>query len=229
MLHLGLAVSVFILTHLVPAIPGLRDGLIARLGKASYIALYSLVSLATLAWVTWAALQAPMILLWSPAGWQAWITVVVSPVALFLIVAGLIGPNPLSLGVFPGSGRARGAIVLVTRHPVFWGALLWALSHIPPNGDVRSLLLFFILAALAASGFWLGDRRARRKLGARWPELARETSVIPFAATLAGRNRLRVDLPMVLAACGAAALTFWLLAGGHGALFGADPLAATRY
>ena len=58
MLHLGLAVSVFILTHLVPSIPGVRDGLIVRLGKASYIFLYSLVSLATLVWVIWAALMA---------------------------------------------------------------------------------------------------------------------------------------------------------------------------
>lgn len=229
MLHLGLAVSVFILTHLVPSIPGVRDGLIVRLGKASYIFLYSLVSLATLVWVIWAALMAPIVLLWSPAGWQAWITVIVSPIALFLILAGLISANPFSLGFFAGSGREKGAIVLVTRHPVFWGALLWALSHIPSNGDVRSVLLFSILAALAASGFWLGDRRARRKLDTRWPELARDTSIIPFAATLAGRNRLRIDLPMVLALGAAAGLTFWLLAGGHGALFGADPLAATRY
>lgn len=229
MSHFALAVAVFILTHLIPAIPGLRDRLIARLGKSSYIALYSLVSVVTLVWVIGAALHAPVVLLWETAGWQAWVTVIVSPVALFLIVAGLISANPLSLGLFPGEGGDKGAIVLVTRHPVFWGALLWALSHIPPNGDVRSLLLFSILALLAASGFWLGDRRARKRLGPQWPAFANETSIIPFAATLAGRNRLRIDVPIMLAFGMAGVLTWWLLAGGHGVLFGADPLAATHY
>jgi uncharacterized membrane protein len=155
--------------------------------------------------------------------------VILSPVALFLILAGLMSPNPLSLSVFSGSGQKMGAIVQITRHPVFWGALLWAASHIPPNGDVRSLLMFSLFGALAASGFWLGDHRARRRHGERWADLARNTSIVPFAATLEGRNRLRIDLPMTAALAAAAALTWWLLGGGHAALFGVDPLAATQY
>lgn len=229
MIQFGIAVAVFVLTHLIPAVPAIRQGLIARLGQKGYTILFSLVSLASLTWVIVAVLNAPVVLLWDSAGWQAWATLILTPLGLFLAAAGLMSPNPLSLSLFPGAERNKGAIVLVTRHPVFWGVLLWALSHIPPNGDVRSLALFSLLAALAASGFWLGDRRARRKHGARWAELAEDTSILPFAATLAGRNRLRIDLPMLLALVLSAAIAWWLLAGGHAALFGVDPLAATQY
>lgn len=229
MLHLGIAISAFILSHLAPAIPGVREGLTARLGRRTYIILYSLLSTAMLVWVIGAALHAPVVLLWQPAGWQAWVTVLLSPLALFLVIAGLLSPNPVSLTFFPRHTERKGAIVLITRHPVLWGALLWAISHIPPNGDVRSLLLFSVLAALAASGFWLSDRRAKRKHGPEWNELVEQTSILPFAATLAGRNRLRVDSAIVIALLATAMVTYWMLMGGHAALFGADPLAATRY
>lgn len=229
MTTLGIAVSVFILTHLLPIIPGLRDKLIARLGKRAYLIGYSLVSIAALVWVIAALLSAPVVLLWMPAGWQAWITVLLSPVALFLILAGLFSNNPLSLAAISHTDRPEGAIVSITRHPVFWGAFLWAGSHIPPNGDVRSLLLFSVLAALAASGFWLGDRRARRKHGEAWGPFAARTSILPFAAIVSGRNRLRADAPLLAALLVSAGMTVWLLAGGHAAIFGADPLAATQY
>lgn len=229
MLHLGIAISAFILSHLAPAIPGVREELIARLGRRTYILVYSLLSTVMLVWVIGAALHAPVVLLWQPAGWQAWVTVILSPLALFLVMAGLLSPNPASLTLFPKAAGQKGAIVLVTRHPVLWGALLWALSHIPPNGDMRSLLLFSILAALAASGFFLSDRRAKRKHGAAWEAIAADTSILPFAATVAGRNRLRIDGAMAVALLAAAITTYWLLAGGHAVLFGADPLAATHY
>jgi uncharacterized membrane protein len=57
----------------------------------------------------------------------------------------------------------------------------------------------------------------------RWQRLA------PFAAVLSGRNRLRVDGPLLLSTLAAAAVTGWLLLGGHALLFGADPLLATTF
>src|SRR5690606_38031416 len=101
-----------------------------------------------------------------------------------------------------------------------------AVSHIPPNGDLRSVLLFGSLAALAAAGFGLGDRRARRKLGSRWDELAATTSVIPFLAIAQGRARLKIDAQIVVSALVSAGLTYWLLGGGHAVLFGVDPMTA---
>ncbi|WP_199562514.1 NnrU family protein [Pelagibacterium lacus] len=229
MLHLALALAVFLILHLIPVIPGMRDRMIERLGRPGYIALHSVLSTLTLIWLILATLWAPVVVLWPMAGWQAWVTIGLMPVALFLLVAGLISPNPLSLSLRPGATDTRSGIARITRHPVFWGALLWALSHIPPNGDLRSVLLFGSMAALAAAGFALGDRRARRKLGARWDALAATSSVIPFLAMAQGRTRLRIDLPMVIAALLAAGLSAWLLHGGHAALFGVDPLTSTGF
>ena len=40
-------------------------------------------------------------------------------------------------------------IVTTTRHPVLWGFLIWAVAHLPPNGDVVSIVLF-------GSSYWQG-------------------------------------------------------------------------
>ena len=225
----ALALTLFVLSHLVPSLPGARARIIAMIGRKAYLIGYATLSVVLLAWVLLAAVSAPVSVLWMPAGWQAWITLVVSPIALFLIIAGLISPNPLSLSARRNRLGEAGAVVTITRHPVFWGFALWSASHIPPNGDLRSLLLFGSLTILAVSGFWLSDKRARRALEGQWQALARTTSIIPFLAVILGRTRLRWDSWLTLALLLAIALTSWLVLGGHAALFSADPISATRY
>ena len=218
-----LALALFLALHTVPAIPALRARLVAAMGRRAYLVVYSLVSLLTLAWLFHAALQLDFVPLWDPAPWQAWFPLILTPLALVLLLAGLMSPNPASITLRkPDLGP--GAITTVTRHPVLWGFALWAGSHLVPNGDLRSLLLFGALLAFALLGMLITDRRSRRRLGAQWAKIDRTTSVLPFAAALAGRTRLRFDRPLALAILISAALTAWLLLGGHEVLFGADPL-----
>ena len=73
------------------------------------------------------------------------------------------------------------------------------------------------------------DHQRRKRLGGRFEQMARASSLVPFAAALSGRNRLRIDAPLLLSALTAAAITGWLLSGGHALLFGADPLLATSF
>lgn len=227
MTNLLIALGVFLALHSVPAIAPIRAGAIAVLGRRTYLGLYSLVSVLVLAWVFQAALTTDYIPLWQPAGWQAKVTLVTAPIGVFLVLAGLASANPLSITM--RQDERPGAITTVTRHPVLWGFLFWSLGHLVPNGDLRSLILFGGLAIFTASGFALLDRRARKHLGGRFEQMARASSLLPFAAALSGRNRLRVDGPLVLSALLAAAITAWLLLGGHAVLFGADPLLATRF
>ena len=208
---------------MVPAVPALRARLVAVMGRRAYLMVYSLVSLLTLAWLFHAALQLNFVPLWDPAPWQAWFPLILTPLALVLLLAGLTSPNPASITLRKPDLRP-GAITTVTRHPVLWGFALWAGSHLVPNGDLRSLLLFGALLAFALLGMVITDRRARRRLGTHWADIARTTSALPFAAALAGRTRLRFDRPLALGILISAALTAWLLLGGHAALFGADPL-----
>lgn len=224
-----LTLSVFIISHLLPSLPGVRAHIIQVTGRRAYFIGYGVVSSVLLIWTLYAALSAPVTLLWMPSGWQAHVTLVLSPLGLFLVVAGLITPNPLSLSARRDDRVYTGGIVAVTRHPVFWGGALWSGSHIPPNGDVRSVLLFGTLTLLAVAGFWLSDRRARNRLGTRWAPLARTTSIFPFAAIACGRTRFSWDRSLTLSVIVCSVLTVWLLWGGHSALIGADPLAATRY
>ena len=218
------AMGLFLALHSVPAIPSIRQILVTRLGRGLYLALYSLASLASLTWVFYAAFNLDYVEIWPPAAWQAWIALVLTPVALFHLVAGLCCPSPGS-STFRNGESVSGAIVAITRHPVLWGFILWAGGHVVANGDMRGLMLFGALGLFAALGILMVERRGRRRLGVAWSDMAATTSILPFAAILSGRARLRFDGPMLGALLAAALATIWLLWGGHAALFGADPLA----
>lgn len=227
MIQFLLALALFLALHSVPAIPSIRQGLITRLGRRAYLSAYSIVSLLALGWVFHAAFRLDYVELWPPAAWQAWFPIILSPIALFLLVAGLISPNPISVTLRRGEGRP-GAIVNVTRHPVLWGFLLWSLSHVMANGDLRSLLLFGAFALFSIFGMVMAEKRARKKADIVVMGLCKTTSILPFNALLAGRAQFRVDRNMVIAFAISALLTAWLLVGGHAALFGADPLLMTQ-
>lgn len=212
------ALLVFLALHMVPAIPPLRAGLVGAMSRSNYLIGYSLASLLALAWLFHATMRLDFVPLWEAAASQAWIPLVLTPIGLVFLVAGLLSPNPASITLRPPD-LAPGAITSVTRHPVLWGFALWAGSHLVPNGDMRSLLLFGSLLAFALLGMVMTDRRARRRLGEHWPAIADGSSV------LAGRTRLRLDGQLVISILASAALTAWLLLGGHVVLFGADPLA----
>lgn len=210
MIELAAALAVFLLAHSLPARLGLKDRLVARAGRRAYLLGYSLVSVALLAWLIDAARRAPYLPLWDPAPWQAWIPLAAMPVAFVLLAAGLAQPNPLSISL--RAGDAPGAIVAATRHPVLWGFLIWALAHVPPNGDVVSLVLFGGMAAFAAAGMPILDRRARDRLGeARWRALA------------AGEGPRADGGGLVLWALAGLALYVWFLVQGHALLIGVDP------
>lgn len=222
MILLFLALAIFLALHSVPAIPALRTGAIMVMGRRTYLAVYSLVSLLSLGFVFHAGLNTPYVELWAPAGWQAAITLVAAPIGLFLVLAGLISPNPLSITL--RSGPVPGAITRLTRHPVLWGFTLWAFGHLAINGDLRSLVLFGGLGLFSLAGFPMLDRRAKKRFGPVWPAM---TDTAPLLArTTTG---LGFDRPMWIAMALTIATTIALLAGGHAALFGADPLTALAY
>lgn len=218
-----IAFAVFLALHSVPAIPAIRGRLIATLGRRLYLGLYSLASIAAIVWLFYAALRMDYVELWEPAPWQAMVTLVAAPVGVFFVLAGLFSGNPFSITLRSGEAPA-GAIVAITRHPVLWGFSFWALGHLVPNGDLRSLLLFGGLALFSVAGFFMLDRRARRRLPGDWRGQTATAPLLPFAAILAGRAPLRIDRETVAAFVLTALITLWLLAGGHLFLFSADPL-----
>jgi uncharacterized membrane protein len=186
----GAALVVFLATHSVPARPKMRRMLRERLGGRGYMVLYSIVSLAVFVWLIAAAVHAPRIPLWSFAPWQLWVPNIVMPIACLLIAFAFTAPDPFSI---PGRNGAafdpqRPGIAGITRHPFLWAVTLWAAAHLVPNGDLARVILFGLFALFGLAGMAIFDARKRREWGpALWAERTAHTSLLPFAAVLAGR------------------------------------------
>jgi len=220
------AFAVFLLSHAVPARPGVRAALVKALGERGFLIGYSVVSLAILAWLIVAAGRAPMIELWPFRHWQMWAPNLAMPLACMCAAFGIGAANPLSFGGHP-NGRfdpAHPGIAGVARHPLLWAIALWSASHLVPNGDLAHVLLFGVFALLALAGMVMIDRRKRRQLGGQaWSHMAARTSLWPFAALISRRWRprvLRID-PMRIAI----GLLAWLvLLLAHPSVIGVSPL-----
>lgn len=218
------AIGFFLFAHIVPPIPPVRRCLIGVAGRRIYLIAYSMVSLALFAWVIAAAQRAPYVMLWAWAPWQAVVPLVLMPFAAWLLIAGLYEPNDLSISLRSNGGVRLGNAASVTRHPVLLGFFLWAASHIPANGDLVSLILFGFVAGFSVLGVFSLDRRARRRLGPdQWQRLSQQTSIVPFAALLAGRSKIDIQAPLASTAIAALIFYLWFLFQGHALLIGVDP------
>jgi len=179
------ATLVFLATHFIASTP-LRPLIVNAIGEWPYRGAYSLVALVTLVWMGWAFANAPREPLW--AGIRE-IPYLVMPLAFMLIACGY-GRNPTMVGadrLLKSEDPARG-IIRITRHPIMWGLMLWAASHILARGDLRSLIFFGGLLLVAALGTILMDARKRRN-----PDFARFAAVssnVPLVAIAQGRNRI---------------------------------------
>lgn len=92
-LHL-LAAVLLVLGHAVPSAPGLRERLIAGLGRDGFVALHSAVSLATLAFLVWTYLRVESVALYWPPEALRW-AAVAAWLALLLLHPLLFGVDPL--------------------------------------------------------------------------------------------------------------------------------------
>lgn len=202
----------------------LRDRLVGIVGDKPFRGLFALTSIVGLVWMAKAYARAPHVPLWGQL-------IVLKPVALPLvliafafIVIGISTPSPTTAGMeslLTREVQVRG-MTRITRHPFLWGTALWALVHFVINGDAASSILFGSLLLLAVGGTASIDAKRRRNFGERWESFARQTSNVPFAAIVAGRNRLgpalrEIGIVRPLVAIAVFAAVFAL----HGRLFGA--------
>lgn len=195
-------------THMVLSSLPVRTRLITRLGEKAFAGLYSLLAFATFIPLVWEYLGSRHAggLVWSLAAAPG-----VRPLALLLaligfamIVGGVLQPSPALAGM-KQAGGARG-VTRITRHPLFMGIALWALSHLLLNGFVTDVLFFGGLLAFSLAGAAHQDARKRAIEPERLGQFFAETSFWPFGAVIAGRNRvIWRELPWVAFAIGAGA------------------------
>jgi uncharacterized membrane protein len=225
MTEFALSLAAFLLAHMVPTAPPVRARLTKALGRRGYLLLYSMISVGLLVWIIAAARRAPYVPLWDPAPWQWWSALLLMPIALFLLLAGLAAANPLSVSLRKTGGHRPSGITALTRHPVLWGFGLWALAHIPPNGHLVAVILFGIMALLAFGGMRVVDLKARRRLGGEWHAMAQHSPLVPLATRGSRRALAQLEPRTLLMGIAALALHVWFVFDGHGRLIGLDPLA----
>jgi len=137
---------------------------------------------------------------------------------LVLATPGLIAYPRLPSALFEQPIRSASGIVKITRHPFFAGVGLFAFAHALLATHFVGTVFFAGLLLLVVVGARHQDRKLLARRGAPYAVHLAETSAVPFAAILAGRQRLTPgDLPIGALAVGLAfalALRHW-----HDALF----------
>lgn len=175
-----LALALFVGSHFLPRIGGMRDRLIHRFGRRAYFSVYGLLSLTLLVWVIAAAGRAPYVELWPQLPWMRWVPNLAMPVAAMLITCGAGLPNPATLGgrrSAPYDPAAPG-FAAVSRHPLFLALALWSGSHLLVNGDVAHVILFGSFACMALAVIPAFDAKARRTLGHEAPAFFASTALL---------------------------------------------------
>ena len=183
--QLGLAAAAFFFLHFLSSTP-LRPVLVRAMGEWPYRGLYSAIAFASLVWLGFAYGAAPREVLWEG---PRWLPMPVLAVAFVLMTCGYFR-NPMIVGAekLMGSPEPARGIVRITRHPIMWAVILWALSHVIAYGTVKGLILFGTLFAVAAIGTVSMD--SRKKSNPDFARFAAVTSNSPFVAIAQGRNRL---------------------------------------
>lgn len=194
MAWLAVSAALFVGMHLLLSSIPIRKRLVAKLGTGGFSGIYSLIASATLIGIVLAFRSAPYVEVWLPPRELRWVPVLAMPIAILFMVAGFSTKSPTAVkqeSALEEERPARG-ILTVTRHPALWGFTIWATAHLATNGELRAIIVFVAIFALAVLGMMHIDRRRAAALGDAWASYAGHTSLLPFGAIL--RKKASFDL-----------------------------------
>ncbi len=220
MTSLVLAALFLLVTHFSSSTP-LRPAVVRRIGEKPWLGLYSLVSFAAFTWLIVAWRAAPIVWIRPPSVGARHALLALMPLSVLLVVAGALSPNPATVMKEGHLGEEPSGVLRITRHPTLWGTGLWAVLHMAANPDVASWWMFGAIGVLSFAGMSLQDHKKRRDLGIPWRQWEAATSVVPFAAIIAGRTRMRLDGGLAWHV-GIAAVVYAAVLFGHPWIAGVD-------
>jgi uncharacterized membrane protein len=223
MAWLLLTALLWIFVHVGISGTGLRGMVAAWIGEGAYRGVFSGLSFVTIALLVRAWGAAETTPLWTAPGWLRWVLVLLMLPAFILFVAAVVKPNPTAIGGERELGTEPRGIQRVTRHPMLWAFALWAFVHLVGNGDSAAIVFFGAFLVTALAGMPSIDGKLARRAPGAWARLAASTSILPFGAIAAGRNRLVLGeigwIPPVVGLVAWAALLHF-----HRGLFGVAPV-----
>lgn len=130
-----LGLLMFFAVHLMTATPPLRAAITRRIGDNPWRGVVSLVSLGGLILVGMGWATTPNTPLFAPQAWARQSAPLLVTVALILFVI--------------GGGKLPGYLRRYLHHPMLYGVILWASTHLLANGGLRETLLFGSFLAFA--------------------------------------------------------------------------------
>jgi uncharacterized membrane protein len=185
-----LAALIWVGVHVSLAGTELRAMAVRRFGENRFRLGFSVLSVLSLVFLIFAFNHAPTAPYWYAPDWLRWILVLVMLPAFILVVAAYVQPNPTAVGQKLYANKEPHGVQRITRHPMMIGVTLWALVHIIGSGDSASLAFFGAFLVTALYGMPSIDAKLARRDPQGWAALAERTSILPFGAILARRNRL---------------------------------------
>ena len=183
-----LAAALWVFVHVGISGTRLRDAAVAQLGEGRFMLAFSIGSVVSIVLLVLAWQNAETTFLWSAPAWLRWVLAILMLPAFVLFMASH-KRNPTAVGNRGLSEEPRG-IQRVTRHPMLMSFAIWAAVHVIGNGDTASLVFFGAFLVTAVAGMPSIDAKLARRHGEAWRGFAAKTSILPFGAILAGRNRL---------------------------------------
>ena len=222
-----LSALVFLGIHFVVSGTRIRDAIVSITGERAYLGLFSAASIVTIVWLVVAynaaAAGPDNHILYDLGRGVRDSAIVLVALAFLLGVQGLLISNPTAVGQGGAGAKAQvHGVLRITRHPFLWGATIWAAVHLLANGDIASVIFFGTFFVLSLFGTYSIDAKRKRKLGPGWEEFSSQTSNLPFAAILSGRNVLSwkevFGWPFFPAAS-----AFLIVLFAHSRIFGASP------
>jgi uncharacterized membrane protein len=188
-LEFSVAMVVFLGSHRIPMMFGLKTKITGAIGTRGYTLIFSLFSTAVLFWVIWAAGRTPWVPLWDQTLASRWAVNITMPVVILLASLGIAAPNPFAFeGRNSGFDPARPGIAGLTRQPLLWGLLLWSAAHLWANGDLAHVILFGTFLVFSLLGLILAERRTDHSLTAH-------TALVPGWALITGAWRPKGSPP----------------------------------
>lgn len=219
------AAVAWIALHIGVAGTALRGAIVARIGQRAFRILFAMASIAMLGWLIHAYNAAgPVQQLWFAPRWLVVVLMLLMLPAMLLLVCAVSMPNPTSVRgerALYSPDPARG-ILRITRHPMLWAFATWAVLHLAAVGTASMAVLAGAIIVTAFAGMPSLDAKYAKREPERWPAFVAVTSILPFGAILAGRNRLALRelggwRPLL-------AVVLWVvLIAGHPMLSAADP------
>lgn len=183
-----LAAALWVFVHVGISGTRLRNAAVAQLGEGRFMLAFSIGSVVSIVLLVLAWQNAETTVLWSAPAWLRWVLAILMLPAFVLFMASH-KRNPTAVGN-KGLGEEPRGIQRVTRHPMLMSFAIWAAVHVIGNGDTASLVFFGAFLVTAVAGMPSIDAKLARRHGEAWRGFAAKTSILPFGAILAGRNRL---------------------------------------